>query len=357
MLWVDRITELGVVSYDSRNSDRSLLCNALTSTLLTFTLQNRQRVAKVISQYERYAFLGELRVKTYRNLFRNEVPTGINVFRSLKRMHEGGKSHEMSFLLKIIKIHDFSISNSNYAEILFQMTDPGIPDNVLSDRVSGDLRIAARHSTEDPAVSAHVVVNLSNDYDNARLYPACIENIDYLPKTLIMNYFNQWIAQNLTDKKIRGGEKEARIYRPVLEFVAPASQTIQEALDRGGVLRGVKWVEDKMEQNAFGDKAYPVEERKDVALIVKNGPTGDMAKKILKGLWNRARGHQPKSIKVTIEDNNSRTKVVTLDPNLNNVLANVFIPQVYFDNFEPPLAMCEAKPRADLLSKMRRALK
>lgn len=310
----------------------------------------------MISQYERYGFLGEVHVYTYRNLFKNQVPLGTQLFTDLQTFHNSGSVHVMKRAPKSIRIHEFQISNSRYAEILFQLTDPSIPDNVLSDRKSGGLRVAKRNSIEDPAVSAHMVVDLNAKFDNGRKYPACIENIDYLSRSLIIQYFNEWMAAKLSQQKVRKGEKEAKTFQPRLEFVAPASQTIQDALDNGGVLRGVKWVEDEINEQTFGDKSYPVVKRTDVGMKVKNRPTGDAAKKMLSGLWKKAKGQQPKAIKVTIEDENERLKTVGIDPNKNNVLSNVFIPQAHFENFKPPMVMCEGSIRGDLTTKMKQAL-
>ncbi len=310
----------------------------------------------MISQFERFGFLGGMRVYTYKNLFKNDVPTGLEIFTQLRSKHNGGSVHVMGSGRKSIKIHQFDISTSGYAEILFQLTDPSIPDNVLSDRKSGGLRVAGRTVTEDPAVSAHMVVDLNSSHDLSRTYPSCIENIDHLSRSLMVQYFNEWMAAALSKPKVRKGEKEARIHQPRFEFIAPGSQTIQGILDGGGVLKGVKWVEDELVEQSFGDKAYPVVKRTDVGMTVKNRPTGAAAKKILSDLANPLLGKKPKAVKITIEDGNERTKTIGIDPSLNNVLSNVFIPQAHFDKFKPPMAMCESNTRRDLIDKMIEAL-
>lgn len=310
----------------------------------------------MISQFERYGFLGELHVYTFRNLFKNQVPLGLQLFKDLHALHSAGHVHTMNRAPKSIRIHDFQISNSRYAEILFQLTDPSIPDNVLSDRKSGGLRVAKRNATEDPAVSAHMVVDLNPKFDKGRKYPTCIENIDYLSRSLMIEYFNQWMAAKLSQQKVRKGEKKAKTFQPRFEFVAPASQTIQDALDNGGVLHGVKWVEDEIQEQTFGDKSYPVVKRTDVGMKVKNRPTGDAAKKMLSGIWQKAKGQQPKAVKVTIEDENEKLKTIGIDPSKNNVLSSVFMPQAHFDDFRSPMAMCEGRIRGDLIAKMKQAL-
>ncbi|MCZ4260544.1 hypothetical protein O4G76_06770 [Limimaricola sp. G21655-S1] len=334
----------------------------------------------MISQHERYGFLGEFRVKTYRNLFKNDVPLGFDLFKKLQQLHLDGKAHLLNRNLKALRIKEFNITNSRHAEVLFHMTDPNIPDNVLSDRTNGTLRTITRGKTEDPAVSAHVVVSLDAKYDQSRTYPACVENIDYLPRSLVIDYFNEWwrttfqsraeqsraeqsraeqsrAEQSRAEQRRRVGEDKDKLFQPRVEFIAPASHTIKGALEAGGVLKGVKWVEDKVVEAAFGDKAYPVEKRTDVGLKVKNRPTGDAAKQILIDLFGQANMQAAKSTKVTIEDGNDRTKTIGIDPSKNNVLSNIFIPQARFDNFSPPMAMCEESLRGDLIAKMKATLK
>ena len=311
----------------------------------------------MISQHERYAFLGELRVYTYRNLFKNNVPNGLGLFQQIEKQHSSGDSHILTQPPRELKLTQFRFSNTNYAELLFRITDPSIPDNVLSDRTSGTLRTAERKATEDPAVSAHVLVNLDPKFDAAKLYPTCIENIDFLPRSLVVQFLNEWFEATLSEERDRPEKKDKKVYRPRVEFVAPHSHTIAGALDSGGVLTGVKWVEDKMVQKSFGDQAFPIEQRTDVAIKVKNRPTGDAAKKILTDAWGKARGKHPKTFKVTIEDENDRTKTIGIDPSRNNVLSNLFIPQERLDDgFSNPMSMCEPSLRSDLVSKMKAVL-
>ncbi len=311
----------------------------------------------MLSQHERYAFIGELRLYTFRNYFPNSIPKASDVFGQLLAAYAKGQSHETTHGTKSIKLSSFSITNSGFAEILFKLTDPSIPDNVLSDRTNDSLRTAARKKNEDPAISAHVLIDLSQAHDQNKLYPMCIENIDFLPRSLMIGYFNEWLGGTYTKTMDRKEKKDKKLFSPRVEFVAPHSHTIQDALDNGGVLTGVKWVEDKMHQQSFGDKAYPIEQRNDVGITVRNRPTGAAAKKILIDTFDRSRGKKPKSFKVTIVDSNERTKTIGIDPSKNNVLSNVFIPQVLMNGFSKPMAMCEPSIRSDMISKMKSALK
>lgn len=310
----------------------------------------------MISQFERYGFLGEFKIYTYRNLFPNQVPTAKDLFAQLKNLHKT-QAHTLDRPPRKLRIEKFRITDNGYAELLFHLTDPNIPDNVLANRTNGKLRTLKRNPSEDPAISAHIVINLSSDFDQSRYYPSCIENMDYLPRSLVIQFFNEWMASTLSQQVVRKGEKEAKTFQPRFEFVAPASQTIQDSLENGGVLKGVKWVEDELVEQTFGDKAYPVVKRTNVGMTVKNRPSGAAAKQVLADLYGKITGQKPKTIKVTIQDENDREKTVSLDPARSNVLSNIFIPQAHFDNFSSPMDMCEANIRDELVKKMREALK
>lgn len=309
----------------------------------------------MLSSIERFGFLGLIYIHTYYNLFQNNVPTAANLFDELLRRHDKNP-YAFNQSTKTIKIREFKISNSKYAEILFQMTDPSIPDHVLSDRDSGDLRTAERKQNEDPAISAHVLIDLNSPHDQRRSYPTCIENIDYLPRSLIIRFFNEWMAGCLSEERTDTKTGKKKTFRPVVNFIAPLSQTIEQLLDNGGTLNGVQWVEEKLEDNALGDKAYPIQRRKDVRLKVMNMPTGPAAKEILRTVLPKDLTMLNRSIKVTIEDNNDRLKTIAIDPSKNNVLSNVFIPQAHFSGFNKPLKNCESNLRVDLLEKMKKAL-
>lgn len=310
----------------------------------------------MISQFERYGFLGEFKIYTFRNSFPNQVPTAQDLFAQLEKLHKSQR-HTLERPPRKLRIEQFRITPKGYAELLFHLTDPNIPDNVLADRTNGKLRTLKRNASEDPAISAHVVINLSSDFDQSRHYPSCIENMDYLPRSLVIQFFNEWMAATLSQQIVRKGEKEAKTFQPRFEFVAPASQTIQESLENGGVLKGVKWVEDELVEQTFGDKAFPVVKRTNVGMTVKNRPTGDAAKQVLADLCGQLTGQKPKTVKVTIQDENDREKTVSLDPARSNVLSNIFIPQAHFDNFSPPMDMCESNIRDELVKKMQKALK
>ena len=309
----------------------------------------------MLSQFERYAFKGELRVYTKRDNFKNSVPTGLELFSKFKNINDSspyiyekeGRKLEVAYL---------NICSNRFVEILFWLTDPSIPDNVLLDRDERMLRTASRKETEDPAVSAHVLIDLNADQDQYRKYPMIIENIDFLPRSLIVNYLNLWFENFLAEERDRPEKKDTKLYCPRVEFIAPGSCTLEEAFDNGSALTGVKWVEDTTEETAFGDDAYTVVKRKDVGLSVKNGATGEAAKALLKSMWDSVAGTRPKRFKVTVVDDHNRSKTVGVDPLRSNVLSNIFISQIHFDNFDPPLALCEEEIRSDFIRKMKVAL-
>jgi hypothetical protein len=310
----------------------------------------------MISQFERFAFLGEFRVYTFRNYFQNSVPTMSALVTEMQANIATKKTYILTAGAKTLTLWDLHVSKSGYAEFLFRLTDPEIPDNELADRGNGALRTAARKSQEDPAVSAHVVIDMRTKHDTARSYPTCIENMSHLPRSLIERFFNEWFTKEFGISKPWGKKRELKPLRPRLEFIAPASQTISDVLSNGGVLKGVTWVEDEILKSPFADKAYPLETRRDVAVNVKNRPTGIVAKTYLDELWKKARGRKTSKMKIRIEDSNNRSKTINADLNKNNILSNFFIAQELLSNFSPPLAMCEKNIRKDMVAKMQSAL-
>lgn len=310
----------------------------------------------MISQYERFVFLGELRLYTYRNLFPNDVPNGRATYDQLEAIFAKGNALTQSLNGKTLSVVDMKIGKDDKAELLFRIVDPRIPDNVLLDRQNGNLSVAKRKLTEDPAVSAHVLIDFSAKHDQLKLYPCAIENIDFLSRSLVISYLNQWMAQTLSQQKPRPAKKDIKTFQPRFEFVAPHSQTIENALDNGGVLTGMKWVEDRLEEKAFADTAYQVEKRSDVAITVKGRPTSDAAKTIISDAWRNLTGGKPDRFKITIIDGHERTKTIGIDPESNNVLSNLFIPQELITDFKAPVAMCEKSIRVDVIEKMKDVL-
>lgn len=310
----------------------------------------------MLSQFERFAFLGEVRLYTYRNRFQNLVPTAKDVFSSLLKQHGAGKTFKTQDGHKTFIIADFQIGNSDYAEILFHMSDPQIPDNVLTDVNKGTFRVAKRSNGEVPVISAHFIVNLNSKYDRLKCYPSCIENIDYLPRSQMISFLNQWIASLLTKELVPPGKKEAQIFSPRIEFLAPASKTIEDLFDNSGVLTGVKWVEDEKRVHAFGDAEHTYVKRTNVGISVKGRPQKDVAKDLLKKILPVGSDTKPMKLKVTVLDENQKPKTVAIDPKKNNVLSNIFLPQVHLSNFSPPLQACEKSLHKDMVDKMKAEL-
>jgi len=307
----------------------------------------------MVSQFDRYAYVGNIYVHTYRNLFKNDVPLGLDLFTKLKTLFDEQDRFILSRPPKNIFIKEFELTADRYAEILFHAIDPSIPDNVLANRNDGTLRKAQRKDDEDPAISAHVLIDLDEKFNQSREYPALIENVDYLSRSYIVQFMDAWMDFTLSEDRLRPGEKATQKYRPTIKFHASPSQKIQNILEAGGVLKGVKYVETQLEEQTFGDEAYPVIKRKDIGITVKNRPGGNKAVAMLKSFWESIRAENPETFKVIIEDTNHRSKTLKIDTRKNNILSNFFISQVLLNEFGTPLAMCEENIRRDVIDKMK----
>ncbi len=170
-----------------------------------------------------------------------------------------GSAHVQSLDKKTLEIVEMKITKSDHAELLFRIVDPDIPDNVLLDRTNGKLQTSKRMVTQDPAVSAHILIDFSSAHDQKKRYPCVVENIDFLSGSLMNSYSNLWMAQSFSQLKKRPAKNDVKTFQPRIAFIAPHSQTIKNALGNGGVLTGGEWVEDRLQEAVFNDPAFQVE--------------------------------------------------------------------------------------------------
>lgn len=304
------------------------------------------------SQFERFGYVGEVEISTYRNFFENQVPTGRQLFTDLDavRKRTGLKKEQIGN--KIIWVKEISIG-SKFCEILFYMSNPDIPDNDVLHRRSGSQRRMARLADEDPVASSHMVINIDATHDMRRAYPACIENSGYIGRSYHLAHLCYLSASHLSKQVPRPSKGDTKLFQPRVSFIASTANTIGEALQNGGILKGVSWVSERIVDGALGDAAHPVRKRERVDIKVANAPTGGSAESILKKIWNDVRARQPKKVLVEVEDDFGKVKNVAADVHVKDVLSNAFIPQQFFNGFSTPLGMCEGYIRKDLTSKMR----
>jgi hypothetical protein len=105
-----------------------------------------------------------------------------------------GSAHVQSLDKKTLEIVEMKITKGDHAELLFRIVGPDISDNVLLDRTNGKLQTSKRMVTQDPAVSAHVLIDFSSAHDQKKRYPCAVENIDFLSGSLMNSYSNLWMA-------------------------------------------------------------------------------------------------------------------------------------------------------------------
>lgn len=236
----------------------------------------------MMNSYERHVYVGEMRVYTFRNLFPNDVPLAQSLFNELDVLFKSGKLKELNYSAKSLSLHKIDLSEKGFAKLLFWLIDPSIPDPDYADQSKGTKRTAKRRVNEEPVLSAHVVIDLRSAYDSKRSYPMAIESVESLPRSLIINYFNLCFNEHFAEERERKVKKDKKEFKPRCEFVAPYSHTLDGVLDKGGALKGVKWVQEGVVSQTFGDSTYPVVESKDVQMKVQNMPRKDKAKAIVK---------------------------------------------------------------------------
>lgn len=306
---------------------------------------------------ERYAFVGELQFYTYKNLFPNEAPKAQAVFEQIETLHKSKSLDGFVQGFSTLSLRKIDLSEKGFAKLLFWLVDPSILDSEYANQTTGKKRIATRFKDEEPVRSAHVLVDIRSMHDAKRCYPASIEDVDYVPRSMVINYLRRCFKDHFTKKKKRPAKKDEQTFRPMCTFIAPHSHTLEGVLDKGGVLKGVKWVQEQVVSSTFGDKTYPVFENRDVQISVKNKPTSTFAKAILQDVWNGQKATNIKGMKVSIEDEFSNPKTLSIDLTKNDILSNVFLKKTHFLGFSAPLGLCEEDIRSEMIDKMKAALK
>ena len=311
----------------------------------------------MMNSNERLAFVGELKLYTYKNLFPNDIPKALEIFNQIEALHKSKSLDGFKQGYSTLSLRKVDLSEKGYAKLLFWLVNPTIPDSEYANQSTGKKRIATRHKDEEPVRSAHVLVDLRSHYDAKRSYPTSIEDVDYIPRSMVINFLNRCFKDHFATKKKRLAKKDEQTFRPMCLYNAPHSHTLDGVLDKGGVLKGVKWVQEGEVSSTFGDATYPVFEHKDVQMTVKNKPTSTQAKAILTDFWNGQKKTNLKGMKVTIDDEFSNPKTLSVDLTKNDILSNVFLKKSHFSGFSVPLGLCEENIRSEMIDKMKAALK
>lgn len=305
---------------------------------------------------ERDTYVGELVLYTYYDRFPNEVPTAKAVFDELVKLFNKKKLKAIPYHSKTISLKEIDLSNKGYVKLLFWSIDPEIPDPDYAHKKTGVRRTASRNADEDPVLSAHVLIKIDSGHDQSRRYPMAIEDVDNLPRSLIIDFFNLAFADHFSEERVRKGDTVKTTYRPRAKFEAPYSHTLAGVLKNGGVLKSVTWVEQGVPNTTFGDTSHPAVETKNVVLSVQNKPTGNKAKNMIKSIYDAAKSKSLKKITVSIDDEYSNPKTLRLDIRRNDVLSSFFLKRITLTGFSTPLGLSEDTFRDDMLAKMKKVL-
>lgn len=283
----------------------------------------------MISELSRFVYVGQAHIFTFRNYFPNQVPTAGKLFSELLSAEVKNptvtKKLEMEISFQKIDV------SAGYVTILFKVVDPSIPDHVVVDLKNGKHRTNLRGANEAPIICAHLVINADEKYEKTGIYPAVLENNDFLPRSYMIEHINAALTRHFTKPRAvpsKDGKKIAtKDFSPRINFGASLQATVKGVLTSGGKLKGVKWVEQTFENSTAGDGAYPQTERHDVYMNVGNRPTGAVAESILQQIAAKIPFSKAKKVSVILEDSYGKPKVVGLSSNSQDVLGAIFIPQ------------------------------
>lgn len=346
----------------------SFIWQALQKPLYTLKkIQNKTRILAENIEYleispnmmsiaERDVYVGELALYTYYDRFPNDVPTAASVFDDLRQLWNKKKLGAIPYRSKKISLREIDLSDTGYAKLLFWSIDPEIPDPDYAHKKTGARRTATRNQDEDPVLSAHVLIDINGRHDIGRRYPMAIEDVDNLPRSLIIDFFNRAFADHFSEERVKKGTNKKSTFSPRSKFEAPYSHTLDGVLSNGGVLKSVKWVEKSKPSTTFGDATYPVEKTKDVVLSIKNKPTGNTAANMVRSIYSATKKKKLKKITVSIDDEFSNPKTLQLDIRRNDVLSSFFLKRITLKGFSTPLGLSADTFRNDMLGKMKKVL-
>lgn len=125
------------------------------------------------------------------------------------------------------------VTDKNMAVLLFRRTDANASNQHFENRRTRTLRPSDRAEDEDPAVSAHLFIDLTPRTAEANTYRAIIEEVPGLGVSYILPLLNMIARERpYLSMDRRGREVEARTH---LEMAGLPSQTIGQALHGGGI--------------------------------------------------------------------------------------------------------------------------
>lgn len=316
------------------------------STAKAVTIENHF----MLRQDERYAFICETRMYTYRNSF--APPTARETLEDLQGLLGSEETITRSYGNRRFSLVELQVQKDS-AHLLFRLSDPNIPDNILENEQDMSLRPSERRKGETPAISAHLVIDISSHHDSTSAYPTAIENVDYISISLIRVFLNDVLAAYFTTKreKTPGGKKLQ--YSPRIHIAGHQSKTIENVLQKGGVVKGMRFETSVTTDDGFGEGKYSVTKTSGVYLKVDGRPTGNAALDWAQKRYSEWRGHGLKKAKIVIESDSGKTKTAPLDVQRENIGANFFILQEKLDDFGTPLKSCEESIRDEMVTKMK----
>lgn len=307
----------------------------------------------MISQTQRFCFICELGVKTIYGRF--PAPSAESLFAEIARNLDLGADFSTELGARKYTLTKMSKSGDIVA-ILFRMTDPDIPDNILENTDDQTLHIFERGEGQVPAVSVHLLVDVSSNHDAKAAYPLCIENVVYLSKSAISYLLNKILSDLFTEKRRVEDNGPMKTYSPRFEIRGHQSKTIKNILLGDGKLCGLKMVTNIVQEDGFGEPAYPVTNSSEIHLAIAGKPGGIAAIDWLRRKVEALRNNGLDSARVTIEGENGRSKTTKLDLSKQDVTSNYFILQEVMNGFDELLVICEEEIRDDVVSKMTRLL-
>ena len=96
----------------------------------------------MMNSNERYAFVGELKLYTYKNLFPNDAPKAQEIFDQIEKPHRSKSLDGFVQGLATLSLRKIDLSEKGFAKLLFWLVNPTIPDSEYADQTTGKIAIS-----------------------------------------------------------------------------------------------------------------------------------------------------------------------------------------------------------------------
>jgi hypothetical protein len=301
----------------------------------------------MLSQWERYAFVYDLRLRPY-----PETAPEINLQNVVSLLEPRQQRGESVKLLNketaAIRIQALRIDMKNAVlQVLINYADTAAVDPVFGNLQTGALRLEPKLDGEGIAVSAHMLVSLAPDANGA--YVVVLEDVPGVGRTKITAFLTSEFRQ-VSDFPFRDVDGRVKKSRPMPELLGHQSQQLREGLAEG-VLKGVELVRTAYAPGEFDEEGVTEEQKRTIALKVRGNLVGDAAVAVLNQIRSRALEHGYTNMRVRFRGPN-RVRTVDVPTAREDAGDVLYVRYEHLGPFERPMQQSTDRLRDDMIEEL-----